>query len=130
MADKGNINPKELAKDIQKNVDAALHDPTNAKALEALHKDAQLLDGHLSQKKDGQFVDHNKVLQDKVQAELNKLEASGALPKVEINMSGQIEAPRGCLDITQWNYTDVRTKVPIKDCCKLVQMEKRKYGMR
>lgn len=83
---------KELAKDIQTNVESALKDPTNATALDALHNDSQMLDGKLSWGPNGELVDHNQPLQNAVQQELTKMEANGTLPKITISESGQIDS--------------------------------------
>lgn len=78
---------KALAADIQINVDKALKNPGDNKALDALHRDSyQLSEG--PNKGKGKL----EALQDAVQKELIKLEKNGSLPGVTISTNGQITA--------------------------------------
>jgi hypothetical protein len=75
-----------MAADIQKNVDTLFANPSDQQALDALHQESQQLNGNLV----GGQRTRNAALQDSVQAELKKLEASGHLPTVSITLNGQI----------------------------------------
>jgi hypothetical protein len=94
MAKNADVDPAELAKNIQKNVDTLLGNPSDTDARKALQQDALVLSAKVTFSSGGIMEDDKANLQNAVQAQLDQLElqARGTIPSVTILADGQISA--------------------------------------